>query len=90
MMALRYPYKKLTQLLLTRLSIFSVTQPYPKRQILDSSKPKAFADDIFKFAENDREFLKRLGNTVGKGEIARYEQFLLFLRCFQKTCTADT
>ena len=25
-------------------------------------------------------------NTVGKGEIARYEQFLLFPRCFQKTC----
>ena len=29
-------------------------------------------------------------NTVGKGEIARYEQFLLFQQCFQKTCTADT
>ena len=25
-----------------------------------------------------------------KGEIARYEQFLLFTQCFQKTCTADT
>ena len=25
----------------------------------------------------------------GKGEIARYEQFLLFLQCFQKTCTAE-
>ena len=23
-------------------------------------------------------------NTVGKGEIARYEQFLLFQQCFQK------
>ena len=29
-------------------------------------------------------------NTVGKGEIARYEQFLLFLQCFQKAFTADT
>ena len=27
--------------------------------------------------------------TVGKGEIARYEQFLLFLQCFLKTCTAE-
>ena len=27
-------------------------------------------------------------NTVGKGEIARYEQFLLFPQCFQKTCSA--
>ena len=28
-------------------------------------------------------------NTVGKGEIARYEQFLLFPHCFQKTCTVE-
>ena len=27
---------------------------------------------------------------MGKGEIARYEQFLLFPQCFQKTCTSDT
>ena len=25
-------------------------------------------------------------NTVGKGEIARYEQFLIFPQCFQKVC----
>ena len=62
----------------------------PKRQILDSSKLKAFADDNLKFHENSRKFSKRVENTVGKGEIARYEQFLLFLQCFQKTCTADT
>ena len=29
---------------------------------------------------------KQVENTVGKGEIARYEQFLLFLQCFQKAC----
>ena len=29
-------------------------------------------------------------NTVGKGEIARYAQFLLVPQCFQKTCSADT
>ena len=28
-------------------------------------------------------------NTVGKGEIAWYKQFLLFPQCFQKTWTAD-
>ena len=27
---------------------------------------------------------KRVENTVGKGEIARYEQFLLFPQCFLK------
>ena len=32
---------------------------------------------------------KELENTMGNGEIARYEQFLLFPLCFQKTCTAE-
>ena len=34
--------------------------------------------------------LKRVENTVGKGEIACYKQFLLFPQSFQKTRTADT
>ena len=51
---------------------------------------KDFADDTFKFDDNGRKFSKRVENTEGKGEIARYEQFLLFPPCFQKTCTADT
>ena len=29
--------------------------------------------------------MKMAENTVGKGEIAHYEQFLLFPQCFQKT-----
>ena len=29
-------------------------------------------------------------NAVGKGEIAHYEQFLLFPQCFQRTYTAYT
>ena len=62
----------------------------PKRQILDSSKLTEFADDNFKFNENGKKFSKWVENNVGKGEIARYEQFLLFPQCFQKTCTADT
>ena len=28
-------------------------------------------------------------NIVGKGEIARYEQFLLFPQCFQKPSVVD-
>ena len=32
-------------------------------------------------------FLKRVENTVGKGEIACYKQVLLFPQCFQKTST---
>ena len=47
---------------------------------------KQSADDNSKFDENSRKFSKRVENTVGKEEIARYEQFLLFPQCFQKTC----
>ena len=61
-------------------------EPFPKQQILDSSKLKEFADDNFKFDKNGSKFSKQVENTVGKGEIARYEQFLLFPQCFQKTC----
>ena len=57
---------------------------------LDSSKLKGFADVNFEFDKNGRKFFKRVENTVRKGEIACHEQFLLFLQCFQKTCTADT
>ena len=58
--------------------------------ILDSSKFKDFAEDNFKFDENDSKFSERVENAMGKEEIAQYEQFLLFSQCFQKTCTADT
>ena len=45
--------------------------PITRRQILDSSKPKVFADDNLKFEENCRKLFKPVENTVGKGEIAR-------------------
>ena len=51
-----------------------------------SSKLKEFAEDSLKFDKIG----KRVENTEGKREIARYEQFLLFPQCFQKTYTADT
>ena len=38
--------------------------------------------NFMKIAESS----KWIENTVGKGEIARYEQFLLFPLCFQKAC----
>ena len=68
------------------------TDPYlfPKQQILHPSKLKEFADDNFKFDENGGKFTTGVENTVGKGEIARYEQFLLFQLCFQKACTTTS
>ena len=68
------------------LTICFQFQLITRRQILDSSKLKEFADDNFKFDENGRKLSKRVENTVGKGEIARYEQFLLFPQCFQRAC----
>ena len=63
---------------------FDVITIFPKRQILDSSKLKEFADDNFKFNENERKLFKQVENTVGKAEIACHEQFLLFPQCFQR------
>ena len=53
-------------------------------QILDSFKMKESADNNFKFDENGIKFSKPVENTVGKGEIARYERFLLFPQCLKK------
>ena len=60
--------------------------PLPDDNFLDSSKLKEFADDNFKFDVKGRNLSQWVENTLGKGEIARYEQFLLFPQCFQKAC----
>ena len=64
-----------TKAFFTQAQLF---KSFPKQQILDSSKLKEFADDNFKFDENGGKISKWVENTVGKGEIARFEQFLLF------------
>ena len=38
----------------------------------------------FELVENGRKLSKQIQNTEGKGEIACYEQFLLFPQCFQR------
>ena len=67
----------------------SLYQPITRRQILDASKLKEFADDNFKFDENEKKLSKQVENAVGKGEIAHYEQFLPFPQCFQKACFTE-
>ena len=57
-------------------------QPLSQTRNLDLPKLKEFADDDFRFDENGRKFSKPGENTAGKGEIARYEQFLLFHSVF--------
>ena len=61
-----------------------ITETFPKRQILNSSKLREFADDNFKFDEYGRKFSERVENTVGKGENGQYEQFLLFPQLFKR------
>ena len=64
--------------------------PFPNEIIFDSSKLKVFAEDNFKFDENGQRVLQMGRKQWKKGEIAHYEQFLLFPQCFLKNCTADT
>ena len=61
-------------------------KPITRQQILDWSKLKQSTDDNLKFDENSRNFFKWIANTVGKGEIALYQQFLLLPQRFQQAC----
>ena len=55
---------------------------------LEFSKLKEFADDNFKFEGHGRKLIKWVEkwveNTVGKGEIACFKQFLLFHSVFKR------
>ena len=44
------------------------SKPFPKRQSLDSSKLKEFADDSFKFDENSRKLSKQIEKTLWEKE----------------------
>ena len=59
--------------------------PFPTKKFLDSSKPNEFADNNLKLDEMAEYSPKRVENSEGKGEIARYEQFLILpsLHCRQ-------
>ena len=65
---------------------WSKFNPLPDDKTLDRSKLKHSADNNFKFDDNSRKISKQVEKTAGKGEIARYEQFLLFPQFFQKAC----
>ena len=72
------------------ISFSRLVEPFPKHKILDSSQLKEFVDNNVKTDENGGKFSKQVENTMGKGEIARDEQFLCFPLCFQNTNTTDT
>ena len=64
--------------------------PFPNNKFYTLPNSKGSQTTISHFDENSRKSSKQVENTVAKGEIACYKQFLLFPHCFQKTCTADT
>ena len=53
-------------------------------KIQDRTKLKAFAEDKLNVAIMTISLFDKLENTVGKGENAGYQHFLLFPQCFSK------
>ena len=56
----------------------------PNNTILDTTRLKAFANDKLNVAEMKISLYERVENTMGKGENASYQHFLLFPQCFPK------
>ena len=58
--------------------------PFTKRQTLDRTKLKPFAEEKLNIINIIISLLHTVENTVGKGENAGYQHFLLFPQCFPK------
>ena len=58
--------------------------PLPNDKILDMTESKAFADDKLNVTRVTISLLERVEDTVGKGENAGYQRFLLFQPVFSK------
>ena len=56
----------------------------PNEEILDETKLKAFRDDKFNIAKMTIFLVDRVGGTVGKGENAGHQHFVLFPQFFPK------
>ena len=69
---------------MTTLNQIGYIYPLPNDDILDVTKFKAYADDKLVVAKMKISFFDRVENTVGKGENAGNQHFLLFPQCFSK------
>ena len=63
---------------------YSCFNPLPNEKFLDTTKLKAFADNILNIAKMTTSLCDRVANTVGKEENAGNQHFLLFPQCFPK------
>ena len=66
-----------------QLALYQTTKDW-SLTLYQTTNFRVFQIERVKFDKNGRKLSKRVENTVGKGEIARHEQFLLFPECFQK------
>ena len=66
-------------------------KPLPRRQILDSSKLKEFADENFKFDANGRKSIQMGRKHCGESRNCLLQAISPFFTVLpKKTCTADT
>ena len=76
-------------MLLVFLHVYRSINPLPHIGILGSTNSAANRYVMSKYGYMGRQLSDWVENIVGKGEIARYEQFLLFPQCFQKLSVVD-
>ena len=66
------------------LSVYTAITPFPHTAIMQQTTSKIFCQNIeYLYNWMDNLWLK-MENIVSKGEIARFEQFLVLSLCFQK------
>ena len=63
-----------------------ILNPLPDDKFQTLPNWKSLQTTISNFTKMKKKLSKQVENTVGKGEIAHYKQFLLFPQCFQKDC----
>ena len=62
--------------------IYKMFNPLPHDKIFEVTKLKVFADDKWNVAAMTIFLFDKVENTVGKGENAGNQHFLLFPQCF--------
>ena len=72
-----------------KVNCITMFNPFPNDKFWTLPISKSLQMTILSLMKIVESFSKWVENTMGKGEIARYEQCLLFPQCFQMICTAD-
>ena len=72
------------------LSCHQAINSLPNDKSLVSSKLEAYADDKIDVVKRMISLFERAEKTVGKGENAGYQHFLLFPQCFPKPSSLES